>query len=188
MKMRLILILITPLILMTFFQNCMKKPSGELSSYDACISNGGGDSCGLVATNGVKLPLDPVRTEIQLNSLYQGASAFRINVNSNQVINTSTSASCTLNNNANWQHIKSLYLADGICEYRYELPPDAVRCMAYAMPFGAVHNLDTGDNIHLSTSICQQDHHTICGQANQQAFHQAFDRLEAQLTSNSACD
>lgn len=187
MKMRLILILLTPLILMTFFQNCMKKPSGELSSYDACVSNGGGDSCGLVAANGVKLPLDPVRTEIQLNSLYQGAAAYSINVNTNQVVNGS-SRSCTLNNNANWQIIKDLYSKNGICEYRFELPPGAVRCMAYAMPFGGVHNLDTNESINLSTSICQQDHFTVCGQANQQDFHQAFDRLEAQLTSNSGCD
>lgn len=185
--MRLILILLTPLILMTFFQNCMKKPSGELSSYDACIQGGGGASCGLVAANGTLLPLDPSRTEIQLNSLYQGASAFSINVDTNQVVHGLT-RSCTLNNNNNWQLIKALYSKNGICEYRYELPPDTVRCMAYAMPFGAVHNLDTNENVHLSTSICQQDHFTVCGQANQQAFHEAFDRLEAQLTNNSACD
>lgn len=184
---RLILILITPLILILFFQNCQKKQSGELSSYEECLNNGG-TNCGLVSANGLRLPLDPSLVDINLNSLYAGASAYRISVSNNVVINTISSASCTLNNNVNWQQIKNLYLDYGICEYRFELPPGSVQCMAMAIPYGEISSSVEKKTYQLSTSVCQNDYYSVCGQENQQAFQQAFMNLERQLTSNTACD
>jgi hypothetical protein len=188
MKMRLILILFTPLILMTFFQNCMKKPSGDLSSYESCIQSGGGSKCGLVTANGIQVVMASGGTQINLNSLYEGVAAYRIDVDSNVVTNTSTSASCTLNNNSNWQQLKDLYLRNGICEYRYEIQPETVRCMAYPMPFASVFNSSLSQEINLSGSVCQTDHYHVCGQANQQPFQNALKNLEQQISNNLACD
>jgi hypothetical protein len=188
MKMRLILILLTPLFLMTFFQNCMKKPNGEVSSLQACLDSGGGSACGLVAANGIRVAIDPVGTKLNLNSLYNGANAYSVDVDSDVVTNTSTGASCSLSGNSNWQQLKDLYLKNGICEYRYELPPGMVRCMAYPMPFASVYNSNLENEIHLSGSVCQTDHYHICGQENQQPFQNSIRDLEQQISNNTACD
>ena len=187
---RLFLILI-PLALLTFFQNCSKakNSSGELASDASCVGKSDG-VCGLSVPGGLRQNIGSLSSlELMLSSDVMAADyLYKISFVNETVTNTANSSSCSIKNNPHWKELKRLYSDNGLCSYTYHVPPEYARCMAMAVPVAYLNDLSSGESFGLSKSICQDDFYNVCGEENVDKFNAEASALSLQISANQACD
>jgi hypothetical protein len=178
-----LIVILSLAVLLLAFQNCAQPMS--LDGGSEC------QDCG---------PIKPIAkaTPIITNNLqlFVGPVDFRgeseesfshwVDVDTEILYQRGSRGGCSVEKNPNWRRIKTLLSERGLCNYSYEVPADAVRCMAYALPFALARHAD-GPDLPLTNGVCEQSHTTICGRENFDAFAEDLERLSQDLRAEAAC-
>jgi hypothetical protein len=117
---------------------------------------------------------------------FRKGAIYQIDLLNDTLTDTTSSHSCSLAQNTNWQKAKQLYLENGICRYT-PASSGGIGCLSVPNPVVEVKDLQTQNTFTLSDAICPAVIYSICRQDLRVDFNKAVNDLQQQISSSTAC-